>query len=210
MAAPRRVVWCSCTILDYLSGAERAREQCGLIIEAARRGEVQIIVSTMAEIEVAKIDGVLPEEQEEMILEFFDREYVIRHSIDQRIAATARSLMRTYGLRGPDATHIATALLAPGVTAFESYDDKDMDKVRNSDIPLPQGNKIVLRNPTHEGQGRAEDFMDDDVVVTGVEPEAVEAEPTGEPSAGSEEPEEEEPPQPAAAAPPAEQDASAE
>ena len=159
MAEVPRVAWDSCSIIDYLKGADRARE-CSRIIEAAERGELEIVVSTLAEAEVARVgEPPLPEEQEAMIKEFFDREYVKRYGLDQRVAAQARAIVRTYGLKPADAVHVATALLAPGVHALESYDDRDMDRIRNSSVPLPRA--LIIRQPTYEGQASADDLLRD-------------------------------------------------
>lgn len=57
MAGTKRVCWCSCTIIDFLQGTDRAKEHCPAIVEAARRGELQIVISAMAEAEVIRIDG---------------------------------------------------------------------------------------------------------------------------------------------------------
>ena len=148
MPDPKRVVWDTCTIIDYLKGEPRAAD-CQRIIAAAERGEVQIVVSSNAEAEVIRLDAPLTLAQEDLIEEFFDRTYVLHVSVDRRIAQEARRLSRTYGLKPMDATHVATALLTPGVHALESYDDDDMNKVRNSEVPLPR--PLIIRQPTYEG-----------------------------------------------------------
>ena len=50
MAAERRV-WCSCTIIDYLKGVERARP-CIEIITHMHEGSQEIVTSVIAEAEV--------------------------------------------------------------------------------------------------------------------------------------------------------------
>lgn len=143
-----RVVWDSCTIIAYLQGDPRAAD-CQRICDAGDEGRIQIVVSSMAEAEVIRVGDPLTDEQEDLIEEFFDRPYVLHVSVDRRIAQEARRLSRTYVLKSPDAIHVATALLTPGVRALESFDDDDMNKVRNSKVPLPR--PLIIRHATYEG-----------------------------------------------------------
>ena len=48
-----RRLWDSCVVIGYLAGYEDLKPECPLIIEQAERGEIQIVVSAMATIEVA-------------------------------------------------------------------------------------------------------------------------------------------------------------
>lgn len=83
MAIPRRL-WCSNIILGYLAGYQLLETECDLIIAAANRGDVEIVVSTMAEAEVAYLDGYASDESEARIREFFSRPYVVlRHLTDR-------------------------------------------------------------------------------------------------------------------------------
>lgn len=70
MPAERRM-WCSCTIIDYLKGADRAKP-CIEIINHMRAGTWEILTSVIAEGEVAHLgDTVDHETAEKMIQEFF-------------------------------------------------------------------------------------------------------------------------------------------
>jgi predicted nucleic acid-binding protein len=121
MALPRRL-WCSCTIIDFLKGEERARP-CIDIIRQCERRQLEIVVSALAMAEVAKLDSPA-EEAERRIKEFFSRDYLIAIPVDQRVAEMARSLVQQHsGLHGPDAVHVATALVY-GVPVVETFDDR--------------------------------------------------------------------------------------
>lgn len=126
MPQPQRRLWDSCVIIGYLAGSAGPYEDCGQIIARAERGEVEIVVSTIATIEVAYLKGMSDIDSEAIIREFFSRDYVITVSVDPPIAAISRRLVRTHRstntrLRPADATHLATALHV-GAPLIESTD----------------------------------------------------------------------------------------
>ena len=123
MAIERRV-WCSCTIIDYLKGAERARP-CIEVISHMREGSQEIVTSVLAEGEVAHLgDFVAHDAAEQMIKEFFGRRYVVRAPFDRRIAEDVRRLIRAHqGITTLDAAHIATALRWQ-ISLLETYDHR--------------------------------------------------------------------------------------
>lgn len=163
MANPTRRVWDSSVVIDYLEGKPRAYPHVPLIIEEAKRGETEILVSSFAEIEVCKIRGVpLTDDQEEMIKEFFGRHYVIRCMVDYRVAEVARRIARITSqspdmatVKPKDAVHVATAVRW-GVSLFEVFDGP-LHKVVNDHPELIPG--IRVREPLYEGQARAEDLL---------------------------------------------------
>lgn len=113
MPGPRRL-WDSNVVLGFLAGSEEVREACTLIIEQARQGNLEIVVSTLAQAEVAYLQGVEPAETEARIREFFGRAYVIPAAFDIPVATVARTLIRLEWQQGrrlkpPDAVHLATA-----------------------------------------------------------------------------------------------------
>ena len=113
MPAPRRL-WDSSVIIDYLAGRAEVGEACTKIVEQAERGEIEIVVSALAAVEVAFLRGSDDQESESMIRELFGRSYIIPVAIDMRLASIARSLVRKYRtsprLKPPDAAHLATAI----------------------------------------------------------------------------------------------------
>ena len=164
MTSPQRRLWDTSVIIDFLEGTSRASPSVPLIIEEARRGDTKIFVSTLAEAEVVKINGVLTAQQESMIAEFFSRSYVVRAQLDQRVAAIARRITRTTSLdpnmrtiKPPDAVHIATAERW-GITVVECY-DRPLEKTLADHPNLLPG--ITVREPLYEGQVRAEDLLKD-------------------------------------------------
>ena len=111
MPAQRRL-WDSAIVLGYLAGYEELRPMCPQIIQQAQQGEVEIIVSEMAKVETAYLAGRPDAESEDLIREFFSREYIIAVSVDDPVSTIARGLIRKHqGLTPPDAIHLATAVL---------------------------------------------------------------------------------------------------
>ena len=141
MVAARRV-WCSCTIIDYLKGEERARP-CIDIVAHMKEGSHEIVTSTIAEAEVAHLGNAIPRNiAEQMIKEFFGRAYVVRVPFGRDMAEDVRRLIRTYpGLTTLDASHVATALRLK-IPLLETFDDRltALDGLEG-DPPL------VIRNP---------------------------------------------------------------
>ena len=144
MPPPRRV-WCSCTIIKYLAG-DPVAQVCEQIVEQGERGEIEIVVSTLAEAEVVKVEGELEDDAEAMIREFFGRNYVIRAVLDVPVAETARELVRHYsGIKPLDAVHIATAL-RHNIPILETFDE-GMLKINEKEGDPP----LVIRTPIYEG-----------------------------------------------------------
>ena len=113
MPPPRRL-WDSMVILNYLGGLEEGKVEVEGILTQAGRGNLQIVVSTLAIAEVAYLDGYSDEVAERMFREFFSRDYIIVAAIDQRIAEIAQGIVRRRRrertISPRDALHLATAV----------------------------------------------------------------------------------------------------
>jgi len=144
-----RRLWDSCVVIGYLAGYEDLKPECPLIIEQAERGEIQIVVSAMATIEVAYLAGSSDPESEAMIREFFTREYIVPVGIDVSIASIARELIRKYRnapkIKPVDAAHFATAIQ----WHIPVIETTDPDLLRLNEL---EGNPTVrIRRPLYEG-----------------------------------------------------------
>ena len=162
MPSPKQRLWDTSVIIDFLEGAERAKPHVLHIIEEATRGETQIVVSVFAEVEVVKIDGVLTDDQEEMIREFFTRPYIVRAQLDSRVAEIARQITRTTSLASDmqtikpnDAVHVATAVRWK-IPIFECYDGPLIATLAQNPSLVPG---TTVREPLYEGQTRAQDLL---------------------------------------------------
>ncbi len=145
---PRRL-WDSCVVLGYLSGQEDIRNNCDLIIGQAERGELEIVVSTIAQAEVAYLTGLPASDAEAKIQEFFSRRYIVTGAFDISLTKTVRRLIREHkGLRPADAIHVATALQ----WEIPIIETTDPDLLR---LNGKEGNpKLIIRLPTHEGPAK--------------------------------------------------------
>ena len=152
MPPPRRM-WESNVVIGYLAGNEALRESCPLIVEQARQGELEIVVSTMVQVEVAYLEGLDPSEAEERIREFFGRRYIIPAAFDIPVAIAARRLIRREREQGrrikpADAIHLATA----EQWHIPILETVDTDLLR---LDKQYGNPLItVRQPLYEGQQR--------------------------------------------------------
>ena len=152
MPVPPRRLWDSCVIIDYLAGRAEVADACSKTIEQAERGELEIVVSVMATVEVAYLEGADDQESELRIQELFGRNYIIPVAIDVRVASIARGLIRKYKggpkLKPPDATHLATAVQ----WKIPVIETTDPDLLRFDGL---QGEPpIEIRQPLYEGPVR--------------------------------------------------------
>lgn len=145
MPAQRRL-WDSAIVLGFLAGYEELRPMCPQIIQQAQQGEVEIIVSEMAKVETAYLAGRPDAESEDLIREFFSREYIIAVSVDDPVSTIARGLIRKHqGLTPPDAIHLATAVL----WHIPVIETSDPDLLR---LDRQEGNPFInIRKPLYDG-----------------------------------------------------------
>jgi predicted nucleic acid-binding protein len=96
------------------------------ILALAESGAFQIYASTFIEAEVVKAPGEsvpLTQAQEDIIAAYLDRDFIVWVEVDRLIARKARQLSRTFGMKPPDAIHVATALRA-GCDQLLTWDGK--------------------------------------------------------------------------------------
>lgn len=150
MPIPRRL-WDSNVVIGYLAGQQDLQPDCDLIIEQATNGELEIVVSFMAQIEVAFLEGMPEAEAEARIQEFFSREYIIPVAFDVAVARITRGLIRRLrprGIKPPDATHLAAAVLW-NIPIIETTDPDLLSLDQQVGDPL-----IIIRRPKYEGPQR--------------------------------------------------------
>ena len=152
---PRRL-WDSSVIIGYLAGQDDLAEACTNIIDGAERGELDIVVSTIAMIEVAYLRGFDDEDSEMKIRELFSRDYIIPVALDTRVSAIARGLVRKYRegpkINPPDAGHLATAMQWQ-VPLLETTDPDLLRLDGREGDP-----KIIIREPMYNGPQRLTGF----------------------------------------------------
>ena len=151
MPPPRRL-WDSSVILGYLAGYAEMSDTCKAILLQAERGETEIVISLMAAVEVAYLEGSNDQDSENRIREFLGRRYIIPVAVDVRLAASARELVRRYrhspSLKPADAIHWATALHL-NIPILETTDG-DFLRFHELEGTPP----ITIRRPLYEGPQR--------------------------------------------------------
>ena len=112
----------------FISRIQRDGNRIGVLeplTRAAERGEIRIVTSILAKAECAFLlrgDDPLPEEQEQLIVDFFENPYLTVLPIDDFVCERARRILRANpGLRSVDAIHVATAVQAD-VPVLQAYD----------------------------------------------------------------------------------------
>ena len=146
----QRRYWDSCNWISLIAEDEVERANiCERILEDAAAGNTVVITSTLTLAEVIKQKGtpVLPESDERTIIKFFEQSYLLVHDVTRVVAERARHLSRVYGLKPPDAVHLATALLA-NADFFETWNINDFGHIPSGDLA------IKIREPSWVGNLR--------------------------------------------------------
>lgn len=120
-----RRYWDSNAFLGWLNDESGRAGKCRGTIEAAERGEIEIITSTLTIAEVIYLKGhpKITKEKSDKIIAFFRNEYIIPVVLDRDIAEMARELLWDYqALKPKDASHVASALKA-SVLMFSTFDE---------------------------------------------------------------------------------------
>lgn len=95
---------------------------CREALQDASEEKTRALTSALTVAEVVKGEsGAIPESAEPIIESFFNSPWLRVASVDQRVAVKSREVSRLYGLKPPDAIHVATAILY-GASRIFSYD----------------------------------------------------------------------------------------
>lgn len=154
----KRVYWDACSWIALIqkekiqkpNGRIEDREQmCRGVIEAARKGKVEILTSALCLAEVCKNPGLVQSQTTDKIAAFFERDFIFVINVDTAVGEKARELMMVghSGLKPPDAIHLATALLSPGVDELHTFDGKllDLDGL----FKKPSGDPLKICKPDY-------------------------------------------------------------
>jgi predicted nucleic acid-binding protein len=155
MATPtKRVYWDACVWLALIlrekiplpkSGIEDRDTMCRMVIEAAKKGSLEILTSTFCLVEVCKTpaDKKITSDK---LAEFFENDYILLTNLDRMVAERGRELMvRHPGLKPPDAVHLATAAVSPGVEEMHTFDDRLL--ALDGAIDKADGTKLKICKP---------------------------------------------------------------
>jgi len=144
---PKRICWeTSCFSATFNEEVGRV-EVCKAIIEAAKKGEIELYTSFITVCEWAKIKGQYASEAEDTIAEFLRNPYIRLVAIDWSISRITRDLVRRHNLNVRDAIHLATAIKLK-VDILHTYDTDHLIPL-NGKIPEV---KVVICEPAFDFQ----------------------------------------------------------
>jgi predicted nucleic acid-binding protein len=105
-------VYLDADVYLHVLGDQEHADVCMDLLEAAERGDIQLIASRLLSAEVGSYKGNMPGEKaaDEMIARFLDGVGVEWVELDVIVAREARMLSWKYELRAGDAVHLATAV----------------------------------------------------------------------------------------------------
>lgn len=173
-ASSRRIYWDACVWIALiqrekipLSGAIEDREMmCRTVVEAAKKGAIEILTSTLCLAEVCK-DPSIRATRADLIADYFESDYILLVNVDRSVGERARVLMTSgfSGLKPPDAIHLATAAIS-GVEEMHTFDarllalDAVIDKNDGTKLkickPDPGGPPAPLLEPLKQDAGHDE------------------------------------------------------
>lgn len=154
---PPRLYWDACAWISYInqempgSGktfTDPRYDMCRETLKSAASGEIEIVTSAFTLAEVCKR---MPDPSAPVINlpAFFDQPYILLVPVDKAIGLRAQNLQLAglYGIKPPDAVHLASALVhsIPVLHTFDG-DLLDLDKR----LTLDDGNQLRICKPTEE------------------------------------------------------------
>lgn len=124
--------WDSSCFLGWLKQEADKIDDCRGVIEAAKKGNLDIITSALTFVEVLYLKHRDPISKEDAgkVKRFFENEFIIPVNLDRDIAEAAQNIVWDYKIKPSDATHIATALQA-GINIVDTFDQELIDKFNN-------------------------------------------------------------------------------
>lgn len=142
--APPRA-WDSDAFLGWLQAETRKQDVCRPVIRAAEKGEVTIVASSLALVEVLTMRGEVPiaKGDAEKVEAYFRQPYIVVRNLDRRTAELARNIVWDGRVRAKDAAHVATALRAR-LDVLETFDRK---LIACSPIKVEGSAPLEIREP---------------------------------------------------------------
>lgn len=108
----RRVLWDSACCLAFLKGEADRVDLCEEVLDQAKAGKVEIVLSALALAETLNLSGAasIPKASRETVRKFFARSSFVVADVTRRISERAQDLVWDHGVKPKDAVHVATAL----------------------------------------------------------------------------------------------------
>ena len=145
---PKAVYWDTDVIIHRLQRTPEHIDILEYLTDAAERNELLIVVSTFTIAEVVRAENLPPltEDEDKLISDYFENDYIVVRPLTIPIAKLAREVARKYGIKPNDAVHVATAIFWK-VPILHSYDKKLCNKTDMIGNP-----PLKIENPTYIDQ----------------------------------------------------------
>ncbi len=155
MSKPTRIYWDACTWIAVINEErdvpkkdgtfENRFSPCEFVLNQAKKGEFEIVVSAFTLAEVCKNSEARTKQKSKLPL-FLDDPFILILQVDKAIGLKAQDLQTTgkVTLKPADAVHIATAQYR-NVEEFHTFDDRLLKL--DGDIFGDNGNKIKICKP---------------------------------------------------------------
>lgn len=156
--SPKRICWDACTWIALIQkekiqkpdgSTEDRYSLCRSVIDLADKGKIELIISGLCLVEVCK-NSTIAAAQDDKIAPYFQNDYILLVPVDMEVGTHARGLMlaRHPGLKPPDATHLATALIA-NVDEMHTFDDRLL--ALDGKLTKLDGTPLKICKPAHGG-----------------------------------------------------------
>jgi len=138
-----RIYWDTVVFVYRIQERPEQIESLRRITNAAEAGEVEIATSTFTCCETASLwsRDLSEADQETIIRDFFDNPYIILQQVTRDVGQVARQAVRSLGVKGKDAVHVASAILA-GCSELQTYDERLLRKSGQFGAP-----PLLIRKP---------------------------------------------------------------
>lgn len=163
--ADRRIYWDACAWIGLINEEPDKVDGCRYFIEAAERGDVEIVTShfTLAEVYKRKCEGQtkqLAQERDVIFEEYLQQDHVTLVQVDFDVGVLARRFLRQFEIlnKPQDAIHLATAVIesVDELHTFDGDDLLDLDGL----VDRLDGEKLRICKPERPPQDDGPLFAD--------------------------------------------------
>lgn len=145
MASNLRRYWDSACCFGFLADQEGRRAACERVLDDAKAGGCEIVISGITIAEVLHLPGqgrTFPRRSRDLIRDFFKQSLFVFADVDRFIAERAADMYWDHGIGAKDALHVATAL-ASEAHYLETFDGPLIGKSRQ----LGGDPQLVIQEP---------------------------------------------------------------
>ena len=144
-----RIYWDACCILSILNDEHERADTCKAIIDEAKAGDIQLVISPLTMAETVRPKGSskpLPKDMRETISDFLENDFFVFANFSRQVAMVSLGLCWDFSLHARDAMHLASAI----------HYECDFLETFDNDLLGLEGTVpgIMIRKPIGKGQGK--------------------------------------------------------